>query len=72
MFAALAGGLGSLLRTLAPTAINWGMNKLNQTGIGRSIAPVLPILKNFLPEPVKALMPEEPMPLLNMTQKVDR
>lgn len=50
MFAALAGGLGSLLRTVAPTAINWGMNKLSKTGFGRTLAPILPVIKSFVPQ----------------------
>lgn len=44
MFAALAGGLGSLARTLAPTAINWGLRKLSNTGLGRIMAPVIPLV----------------------------
>jgi hypothetical protein len=50
MFAALAGGLGSLARTLAPTAINWGMKKLANTGIGRLVRPALPAFKHLLPD----------------------
>ncbi|MEY3755137.1 MAG: hypothetical protein RLY27_1754 [Pseudomonadota bacterium] len=50
MFAALAGGLGSLARTLAPSAINWGMQKLSNTGIGRLIRPAIPAFKQLLPD----------------------
>jgi hypothetical protein len=45
MWGALASGLGGLVRTLAPTAINWGMNKLMSTGLGRKyVAPAAQLL----------------------------
>jgi hypothetical protein len=49
MFGMLASGLGSLLKTVAPSAINWGLNKLSNTGIGRFIAPAMPLLKTLIP-----------------------
>lgn len=35
---------GNLLRTLAPSAINWGMNKLMGSNIGKRF--VAPLLQN--------------------------
>lgn len=67
MLAALSGGLGSLLRTLAPTAINWGLNKLSGTRAGRVAHAALPIIQQFVPS---LFTPEPPKvtPLLNMTE----
>ena len=48
MWGALASGLGGLLRTVAPSAINWGMNKLMASGLGRQfIAPAASMISQY-------------------------
>ena len=73
MFAALAGGLGSLLRTVAPTAINWGMNKIARTGLEKTLAPMMPIIKSFIPQVFGQQSNESPNPeLMTQNRNVDR
>lgn len=45
MWGAIASGLGGLVRTLAPAAINWGANKLMNSTVGKKyIAPAANLL----------------------------
>jgi hypothetical protein len=66
----LASGLGSLLKTVAPSAINWGLNKLSNTGIGRYISPAMPLIKSLIPPSYLPQMEEttDPPPISNMVQ----
>lgn len=51
MWGAIASGLGGLLRKVAPVAINWGVNKLMSTGIGRNyVAPVASMINQYSPQ----------------------
>lgn len=40
MFSMLAGLGGSLIKQLAPAAINWGMRKLTNSSFGKRYVPV--------------------------------
>lgn len=56
MWGMLANAGAGILRQVLPAAINWGMNKLNSTNLGKNfISPVLstllPMVSQHLPEP---------------------
>lgn len=69
MWGALASGLGGLLRTVAPTAINWGMNKLMNSGLGQKyIAPAASLLSQYAsPSPQEQYMDKEQTSKINIT-----
>lgn len=61
MLAMLSSGLGGLLRKVAPAAINWGVNKLMNTNVGKKyVAPAARLLM----QPMMKL-PSESEPPMN-------
>lgn len=52
MWGLLASGLGGLVKSVAPAAINWGMNKLMGSRVGRQyIAPAAALVSQFSSSP---------------------
>lgn len=58
MLGALGGLAINALRTLAPMAINWGVNKLTSSRIGKNF--IAPALQGTMPHVLSALQSMKP------------